>query len=67
MVENEGEAGRLSAIIGVDLRSHAEKLHHALVLLIAAIVLILRFGQSVEIGIHSNGGSLLEMIGNDSI
>ena len=41
-------------IIGVDLRSHAEKLHHALILLIAAIVLILRFGRSVEISIHNN-------------
>ena len=41
-------------IIGVDLRSHAEKLHHALILLIAAIVLILRFGRSVKISIHNN-------------
>ena len=57
-------------IIGVNLRSHAEKLHHALVLLIAAIVDIHSFlsiwperrnrhpqqwsGWSIEIGIHSN-------------
>ena len=41
-------------IIGVNLQSHAKKLHHALVLLIAAIVVVLRFGRSVEIGIHSN-------------
>ena len=54
-------------IIGVDLRSHAKKLHHVLVLLIVAIVLILRSSRNVEIGIHNNGGSLLEMIGNDSI
>ena len=40
--------------IGVDLQSHVEKLHHELVLLIAAIVLVLRSGRSVEIGIHSN-------------
>ena len=54
-------------IIGVDLRSHAEKLHHALILLIAIIVLVLRSGWSIEIGIYSNGGSPLETIGNDSI
>ena len=54
-------------IIGVDLRSHVEKLHHALVLLIAAIVLVLRSGQSVEIGIHSNGGSPLETIQSGSL
>ena len=41
-------------VIGVNLRSHIEKLHHALVLLIATIVLVLRSCQSVEIGIHSN-------------
>ena len=57
-------------IIGVNLRSHTEKLHHALVLLIAAIVGIHSFlsiwperrnrhpqqwsGRSIEIGIHSN-------------
>ena len=35
--------------------------------LIAAIVLILRSSWSVEIGIHSNDGSLLETSGNDSI
>ena len=54
-------------IIGVNLRSHSEKLHHALILLVAAIVLVLLSGRSIEIGIHSNGGSLLETIGNDSI
>ena len=54
-------------IIDVDLWSHAEKIHHAIILLIAAIVLVLRSGCSVEIGIHSNGGSPLETIGNDSI
>ena len=54
-------------IIGVNLRSHAEKLHHALILLIAAIVLVLLSSRSVEISIHNNGGFLLETIGNDSI
>ena len=54
-------------IIDVDLQSHAEKLHHALILLIATIVLVLRSGWSIEIGIYSNGGSPLETIGNDSI
>ena len=49
-------------IIGVDLWSHAEKLHHVLVLLITAIVLVLRSGRSIEIGIHSNNGSPLEKI-----
>ena len=49
-------------IIGIDLRSHVEKLHHALVLLIVAIVLVLRSGRSIEIGIHSNDGSYLETI-----
>jgi len=53
-------------IIGVDLRSHVEKLHHSLVLLVTAIVLVLRSGQSVEIGIHSNDGSPLEMIQSGS-
>ena len=53
-------------IIGIDLRSHAEKLHHALVLLIVAIVLDLRSGRSVEIGIHSNNGSSLETIRSGS-
>ena len=54
-------------IIDVDLWSHAEKIHHTIILLIVAIVLILRSGRSVEIDIHSNGGSPLETIGNDSI
>ena len=54
-------------IIGVNLRSHAEKLHHALILLITAIVLVLLSSRSVEISIHNNGGFLLETIGNDSI
>ena len=49
-------------IIGIDLRSHVEKLHHALVLLIVAIILVLRSGRSIEIGIHSNDGSYLETI-----
>ena len=49
-------------IIGVNLWSHAEKLHHALILLIAAIILVLRSGRSIEINIHSNSGSLLETI-----
>ena len=54
-------------IISVDLQSHVEKLHHALILLIATIVLVLRSGWSIENGIYSNSGSLLETIGNDSI
>ena len=54
-------------IIGVDLRSHTEKLHHALILLIATIVLVLQSGWSIEIGIYSNGESPLETIRNDSI
>ena len=54
-------------IISFNLRSHAEKLHHALILLIATIVLVLQSGRSIGIGIHSNDGSPLETIGNDSI
>ena len=53
-------------IIGVNLRSHAEKLHHVLVLLITAIVLVLWSGRSIEIGIHSNNRSLLEKIQSGS-
>ena len=53
-------------IISVNLRSHAEKLHHALVLLIAAIELVLRSGRSIKIGIHNNGGSPLETIRSGS-
>ena len=53
-------------IIGINLRSHVEKLHHALVLLIVAIVLVLRSGRSIEIGIHSNDGSYLETIRSGS-
>ena len=50
-------------IIGVDLQSHTEKLHHAFVLLIAAIAIILRFGRSVKISIHSS--NLLDIHSND--
>ena len=49
-------------IIGSDLRSHAEKLHQVLVLLIVAIVLVLRSSWSVKIVIHDNVGSPLETI-----
>ena len=50
-------------IIGVDLQSHTEKLHHAFVLLIAAIAIILQFGRSVKISIHSS--DLLDIHSND--
>ena len=50
-------------IIGINLHSHVEKLHHAFILLLVAIVLILRSGRSVEIDIHSN--DLLGIHNND--
>ena len=55
-------ADPIRKIIGVDLQSHVEKLHHALVPLLAAIELVLRSSRSVEISIHNNDGSLLETI-----
>ena len=50
-------------IIDVDLQSHTEKLHHAFILLLVAIALILQSGRSVKIGIHSN--DLLGIHSND--
>ena len=50
-------------IIDVDLQSHTERLHHAFILLLVAIVLILQSGRSVKIGIQSN--DLLGIHSND--